>query len=131
MSNIDVAKEVAKLYATKKGREFLRGGRSHMAAIVICKGSDLVSEVLRRVMSHETDGALVAFSQSGELRFINIRPALGGEDASLSSQLVGQETQIGMLYDAAAATGEKRFHLGSVWNRDSVASVPQGTLIAA
>jgi len=125
VSNIDVAKEVAKLYATQEGREFLRGGRDKKAPVVICESSDLVSDVLRRVMNHDTEGALVVFAQSDDLRFINIRPAFGGEDASLSSQLVGYETQIGMLYDTAAATGEKRFHLGSVWNRDSVATIPQ------
>lgn len=131
LSNIDVAKSLAKLYATQEGREFLRGGRTQKSSVVVCDSGDLVVDVMRRTQSWDTDGAMIVFILEESLRFIDIRPAFGGADGSLSSQRVADGVEIGMLYNAAAATGEKRFHLGSSWQRDGVASVPESADIFA
>jgi len=122
--NIDIAKSLTKLYASPAGRKLLRNGRISKSSVVICQPSDEVVATLRRIARWDSNGALVVFAApSGELRCIDIRPAMNNEDGSIGAQRVNRVSSIEMLYHVAEATGETRFQLHGEWARDGVASV--------
>lgn len=124
MRNIDIAKSLAKLYASPEGRALLRNGRLRKSSVVICQPSDEVGDVLHRVARWESGGALVVFAGvDAKLRFIDIRPAMNVEDGSIGAQRVNRVSSVEMLYHVAEATGETRFQLQGEWARDGVASV--------
>jgi hypothetical protein len=127
-THTDVARRLFPLVGTEAGHQWMQSiGFTPGSAIICCQEDDLVRDIVSRARNSQPP-VIVAFLHNDDLRVIVVAPARTSDS---TPQHVHRDITVGMLFDAASATGETLFQVNP-WDAPQAATLPDSSgLVAA